>query len=453
MESHNNQRLVAALLGSLVLCFIATTGYVQLRARAIDKAAYDISENAAPSILYLAAARSEVRNLQSLLEHELDASLAENSQVHAEVAASRARIHRDVQRYQILPVFVGERALWNHVNRELSLFDDSVERCLASIAAHHMEDAKRLAHTEMRQAVGRAVDAFMDVIEFDARQAHDRALLVSNLRVALTRSVWVLNGLCLLCTIAVFALFRNAIARQSRVREAQHKLAVERADELEQFAGRVAHDILNPLSVVSYVLRTLDQVLTEEQRTVLLARGRKSIQRMQQILDGLLQFARAGAHPEPGARADVSTILAELGAELHAEAAEAGIELKVAPLEPCVVTCSPGILISLLQNLVHNAIKYIGDGVERRITIRALVRDATVRLEVEDTGPGLPPELEKKVFDPYVRAPRSSQPGIGLGLATVKRAAEAHGGRVGVRSHIGRGCLFWFELPKAAERS
>ena len=115
--------------------------------------------------------------------------------------------------------------------------------------------------------------------------------------------------------------------------------------------------------------------------------------------------------------------------------------------------CSPGILGSLVSNLVHNAIKYLGDRSERRITVRVLERGAMVRFEVEDTGPGLPPDLERTVFDAYVRARGTLLPGFGLGLATVKKAAEAHGGRVGVRSVVGRGCLFWFELPLAAPPS
>jgi signal transduction histidine kinase len=105
------------------------------------------------------------------------------------------------------------------------------------------------------------------------------------------------------------------------------------------------------------------------------------------------------------------------------------------------------ILSSLISNLAHNAIKYIGEGAERRITIRVLDRDAILRFEVEDTGPGLPPGFEQVVFQPYIRARGSLQPGFGLGLATVKKAVEAHGGRVGVRSQVGRGCLFFFELP------
>jgi signal transduction histidine kinase len=98
-------------------------------------------------------------------------------------------------------------------------------------------------------------------------------------------------------------------------------------------------------------------------------------------------------------------------------------------------------------NLAHNAIKYIRDGAGRRITLRVLARKNMVRVEVEDNGPGLPPELEKVVFNPFVRGQGSGASGFGLGLATVKKAAEAHGGKVGVRSVPGQGCLFWFELP------
>jgi signal transduction histidine kinase len=73
-----------------------------------------------------------------------------------------------------------------------------------------------------------------------------------------------------------------------------------------------------------------------------------------------------------------------------------------------------------------------------------------VRLEVEDTGPGIPEGFEDAIFEPYVRAPGVAQPGLGLGLATVKRYAVAHGGAVGAR-RTEHGSLVWFELPRAPE--
>jgi signal transduction histidine kinase len=71
-----------------------------------------------------------------------------------------------------------------------------------------------------------------------------------------------------------------------------------------------------------------------------------------------------------------------------------------------------------------------------------------VRFEVADTGPGLPPAFEKHAFEPYMRA-TTRVPGLGLGLATVKRLVCAYGGHVGVaRGEGGVGALFWFELPR-----
>jgi signal transduction histidine kinase len=81
------------------------------------------------------------------------------------------------------------------------------------------------------------------------------------------------------------------------------------------------------------------------------------------------------------------------------------------------------------------------------VTIRAGVRGLGARVEVEDNGPGLPAEIEKHLFEPYVRGPETGTPGLGLGLSTVRRFVEGHGGEVGVRSVPDRGCVFWFELP------
>jgi signal transduction histidine kinase len=72
-----------------------------------------------------------------------------------------------------------------------------------------------------------------------------------------------------------------------------------------------------------------------------------------------------------------------------------------------------------------------------------------VELEVQDTGPGVPEGFERSIFQPYVRAPGTTQPGLGLGLATVKRLCEAHGGEVGVRRAPDGGSIFWFTMPLA----
>jgi signal transduction histidine kinase len=162
----------------------------------------------------------------------------------------------------------------------------------------------------------------------------------------------------------------------------------------------------------------------------------------------LLQFARAGAAPATGETADVSDCVTGVLECVEAEATEAQIEIAFEPCPGRRVGCGPGVLTSLIQNLVRNAIKYMGDSTRRRVSVR--VRDAGrfVRVEVEDTGPGVPIAIQGRIFEPFVRG-TTAAPGAGLGLATAKKLAEAYGGRVGCRSTPGSGSAFWFELPRA----
>jgi signal transduction histidine kinase len=181
----------------------------------------------------------------------------------------------------------------------------------------------------------------------------------------------------------------------------------------------------------------------------LIARGTRSMRKIQTVVDGLLEFARAGAHPVGGVRSDLKPALEDVVQTLASSAERNLITLDAPPVPSCVVACNPGVLTSLISNLVENAIKYMGSSPVRRVTIRVQDRSPMVRVEVEDTGPGIPSELASKIFSPYIRGTQSKQPGIGLGLATVKRMAEAHGGAVGVETALDHGSTFWFELPSA----
>jgi signal transduction histidine kinase len=160
----------------------------------------------------------------------------------------------------------------------------------------------------------------------------------------------------------------------------------------------------------------------------------------------------AGARAQPGASTHLCAVVDEVVDELAPVAEEQRVSILLRRDDRLWVACTPGTLASIVSNLLSNAIKFTAQSPQRRVEVRAIDRGSTARLEVDDTGPGVAPHMKTLIFEPYVRAPGAGEPGIGLGLATVKRLVEAHGGTVGVDSVVGRGSRFWFELPKAEPR-
>jgi signal transduction histidine kinase len=92
----------------------------------------------------------------------------------------------------------------------------------------------------------------------------------------------------------------------------------------------------------------------------------------------------------------------------------------------------------------------MGPQKRRKVLVRARADATVVRVEVEDTGPGIPRDLQDVIFEPFVRGTHTEVGGTGLGLATAKRLVESHGGAIGVSSAVGVGSLFWIEMPLAA---
>jgi signal transduction histidine kinase len=298
---------------------------------------------------------------------------------------------------------------------------------------------------------GRLGDLLMDELAAGTSRASGASERLGEIR---GRSLRLVNALNLLW--ASLALVGGVVAavlvrRHQRVVERLRRVEQARASELEEFAGRVAHDILSPLGPVSPGLQVLSRKLDGDsaaQRAV--AAIRRSLERVSMIVDELLRFARSGAQPAPGERADIARVLDSVRDELAPDAEQNGVTLRFEPAPQVEVACGEGAMLVVIHNLVRNAIKYIGDGPRRLVVTRAVVAAQSVRLSVQDTGPGLPAGMEQAVFAPYVRAPGTHAPGIGLGLATVKRIVESRRGRVGVWSEPRKGATFWVDLPLAS---
>lgn len=217
--------------------------------------------------------------------------------------------------------------------------------------------------------------------------------------------------------------------------------------EIAQLAGGLAHEIRNPLSTMQLNLDLLaedfQQAETQRDRRILqkIERVRKESHRLQDILEDFLRFVRV---QELRLRpADLNEAVDVLRDFQEGQAAAHGVVIRVQyakdlPLIPLEVE----LFKQALLNLTLNALHAMPDGGELILTTRREPDRAV--LEVTDTGLGIAPELQPRIFDAFF----STRPGgNGLGLPTVRRIVEAHGGTIELESEPGKGSKFTIRLP------
>lgn len=440
-------RWLALAFAAVVLCFIGATAYSQVRASEIRVLSASIARNAMPSIQQLAFAQSELRHLDALVDRYVNANSETREDALKSVLRAQGKVDAAVDAYLRIPVYPGETELFTSIRGKLSGIDQAIATTRALVDASNLELARASA-ARMTEQFDSASAALQDDIEFNARQGQ---LIAQHIEKVRRRSLLVALGLgsaSVVMTVIVAVLAMRAFGGHAKLLRLHNELLAQRADELEHFAGRVAHDVRNPIGVAVMCFDAVRRLVGNNRKVDdKVERGVSNLRRASTLLDGLLAFARAGARPPPGASANVRSVVESSLEELRLAARDSLVELRCEPLAECTVLCDPSILELLVSNLVRNAIKYIGDGPERKITVRGFDVGAFVRVEVEDTGIGVPRELRDAIFEPFVRG-TSARSGTGLGLATVKKICDTHGGRVGVESAVARGSLFWFELPK-----
>lgn len=270
-----------------------------------------------------------------------------------------------------------------------------------------------------------------------------------------------------------FSLFQTAIGLESQVRLRTEELTnvllrlesaneelvaardtAERANRIKtRFFTAVGHDLLQPLHAARLALSALtenDQPLATRRVAERIDHALSSVE---SILGTILDIAQLEAGVvRPVLRAvTLGDLFAALGNDLGPLALEKSLSLTWRD-SSLLVLSDQLMLRRILQNLVVNAIRYTDHG---RILIAARRRGDGVRIEVWDTGPGIPDAEQRRIFDEFQRgssSERSSAGGFGLGLAIVKRTADALGHRVDVVSRLGQGTMFSVCAPFAGER-
>jgi len=261
-----------------------------------------------------------------------------------------------------------------------------------------------------------------------------------------------LAGLLVIGAGSSVFVFRRLIAPlRVQLIEARELMArQEKLASLGVLAAGVAHEIRNPLTSIKLRLYTLREELAGsavgEEDTSVIA---KEIERLEHIVSDFLQFARPS---EPKLETlPAGAIPAEVHDLMAAELAARGIALKMDAATEAEVRIDPRQLKQVLLNLVRNAAESItGAGtVTLRIhTGSAVLRDrreACVFIDVTDTGAGIPPAVQKRLFDPFFS---TKETGTGLGLSIAARIIEGHGGVLKFETRPGAGTTFSIVLPR-----
>jgi len=286
------------------------------------------------------------------------------------------------------------------------------------------------------------------------REAFDHFLTdgrntVARLQQMFTLSLWLLLGLTVSLAVLVYrgmiAPLRQELDEKRVIIERQEKLA-----SLGLLAAGVAHEIRNPLTAIKFRLFTLKKSMPpefSEHEDTRVVEG--EINRLERIVKDFLHFARP-SDPDL-VRVPAEQIQREVYNLLKSQLEKNAIQLQLETSEPAWIYADTQQIKQVLINLIQNAADSIGrNGV---IVLRVLreeaefegrVRPAAV-LQVADTGKGIAPEVEKRLFDPFFS---TKETGTGLGLALAARIIARHGGLIRHHTQLHRGTTFEIVLPR-----
>lgn len=242
------------------------------------------------------------------------------------------------------------------------------------------------------------------------------------------------------------------ITDQKRVQDEREDLILELENknaELERFAYTVSHDLKAPLITISGFIGLLKKRVADhafDRMESDMNRIFNAATKMAKLLDGLLEVSRIGRMVNSSETICLDDLIREAIEILAGRINETGVRVTVRPGLPIVVGDRPR-LLEVVQNLLDNAVKYIGDQPEPVIEIGCEKKPDETAIYVRDNGIGIPPRFHEKVFGLFEQLNPGGE-GSGIGLALVKRIVEYHGGRVWVESDgLGTGSTFYFTLP------
>jgi signal transduction histidine kinase len=241
-----------------------------------------------------------------------------------------------------------------------------------------------------------------------------------------------------------------SLPSQRQLRDANESLA--RANrELEAFTASVSHDLRSPLTTIAGQAGLLElsvgNVGNDDQKRRL-QRIQNSVKQMSDLIDALLVLSRISRHTLHRETVDVSALVENIVSDLRQRDPARYVEVVVQP--GINVHGDRRLLSDLFTNLISNAWKFSSKIEKARIDVGCATRGAMATIYVRDNGAGFDMAYEKKLFKPFQRLHGASEfEGSGIGLATVARIVDRHGGRIWAESKPNEGAVFYFTLPTA----
>jgi signal transduction histidine kinase len=406
----------------------------------VDQRLQAIDQGALPQMRKAHLLALDVDQLRIQVEALIGGQVEGREAQRLAVVAATAKLHEDAIRYEGLAETAIEGRLWKQLEADLA----SLERQVVAVVRAAPDPAAGLRAAALRDELRRLVWGCDQLVAIGTEQAQLQSQLLQADSRRATRLQLATAGAVAFVLMLLFGWAQLADRRHARQIQ-EHTRTLERVNvELEAFAGRIAHDLQAPLMPIQgnaeLIARGVDPARAKE----LGARIVRTTGRVAELVDGLLAFAmgaRAGT-----VECDAAEVLDAVLADLADRLASSGAELEVAA-RPTQVRCSRPLLASVLQNLIDNALKYgRKDNEAPRVSVIVQPMGYQALISVTDAGEGMPEEVQRRAFEPFYRGSARGS-GTGLGLATVRRIVEAHGGVVSIDSDPGAGTRLRVLLP------
>jgi signal transduction histidine kinase len=343
-----------------------------------------------------------------------------------------------------------ERRLWVELEPKIKQLRNDLLQALSALEQAEIERADRALDGLLPNSL--AVQNQLTELSQRNRTEIKALLEGTARRLEVVRLLEVTMGGVLVVTIGIawLAAIKTIRRQRQRIKTYIHQIETAKND-LDAFAGRIAHDLKNVLGPVAMSTEALKRAAGKPDATERhLQRLQRSSMRATELLDALLAFSRAGKpvdeHAVSWLKEEVESCLEDLKNLAERVGATVRVELR----DDLCLPVGSSLLRAVISNLLSNALKFLEGRERREVWISARSEDEQRCLFiVEDTGPGIPEGSLPKLFDPFYRVPGTAAPGTGIGLATVHRIVQAHSGHIHATSIVGAGARFEIRLPLA----